>query len=509
MNTPLNYLFLGLIVFLTFHAQWSLKVAVLGGGAAGYFAAIQCAEVMKKEGVKDDTQVMIFEGTKEVLQKVLISGGGRCNVQHDPSKAVVEISKGYPRGQHELLGPLSKTFGPSETKLWFENKGVQLKTEADGRVFPITDKSLTIKKALEDAAESTGIVKVCCNSKVVSVEKENVNDNRFIVNTISMSGSNNEKRQEKHYFDRVIAATGSSRQGHEMMSNLGHSIVPPVPSLFSFKINDNNLTQLSGLSTELSEVKLVIPKEFSKNNKALLRFPFPFICICKKHFLNNINHLFITTLYRSNLLPSLTQRGPLLITHQGLSGPGILRLSAFGARVMAAMKYEFQIDVKWIVDCTFDDMVNRLTLEREKHPTRSIGKRFPSICVDGNNDGDDDDKIILSRRLWHFIIKRAKKITPDDVWQKLGKSDIARLASEITNTRFNVKGRGLYRDEFVTAGGVSLKEINFDTMESKIVPGLFVIGELLNVDGVTGGFNFQSAWTGGWIAGNSAGHSYS
>ena len=162
------------------------------------------------------------------------------------------------------------------------------------------------------------------------------------------------------------------------------------------------------------------------------------------------------------------------------------------------MNYKFQIDVKWIVDCTLDETIDRLTSEREKYPTRNIGKKFPSIFI------DDEDGVVLSKRLWHFIINRAKKLSPDNTWQELGKSDIARLASEIINARFTVNGRGLYRDEFVTAGGVSLREINFETMESKIVPGLYIVGELLDIDGVTGGFNFQSAWTGGWIAGNSA-----
>ena len=173
---------------------------------------------------------------------------------------------------------------------------------------------------------------------------------------------------------------------------------------------------------------------------------------------------------------------------------------------MAAMKYEFHVDVRWVLDCSVDEMIERLTLEREKYPTRSVGKRFPSISEGTDKDyGDKGDSVVLSRRLWHFIINRAKKITPDDPWQKLSKADIARLASEVVNARYTVNGRGLYRDEFVTAGGVSLNEINFETMESKVVPGLYVVGELLDIDGVTGGFNFQSAWTGGWIAGNSAG----
>ena len=183
MSKNLRWLLFSLLNFVILHGQWSLKVGILGGGAAGYFAAIQCAEVMKQGGCNDD-EVTVFEGTKEVLAKVLISGGGRCNVQHDPSKAVIDISKGYPRGQRELLGPLSKAFGPTETKQWFESKGVGLKTEADGRVFPTTDKSLTIKTALEDAAKDTGKIKICCNSKVIGVEKADEGDKKFII-TIS------------------------------------------------------------------------------------------------------------------------------------------------------------------------------------------------------------------------------------------------------------------------------------------------------------------------------------
>ena len=257
------------MLFLAFRTQCGLKVGVLGGGAAGYFAAIQCAEAMKQHGVLDG-EVQVFEGTKEVLTKVLISGGGRCNVQHDPSKAAVDIAKGYPRGQRELLGPLSKSFGPMETRQWFESKGVKLKTEPDGRVFPTTDKSLTIKIALEDAARSYGCIKINCNSRVLDVAKKGDKDKSFVI-SINTNDDGGDNKKKQLYFDRVIAATGSSRQGHDMMASLGHSIVQPLPSLFSFKINDGNFTQLSGLSTELSEVKLVIPKEFSKNNKALLR----------------------------------------------------------------------------------------------------------------------------------------------------------------------------------------------------------------------------------------------
>lgn len=458
-------LYLGISASLLFLLpSLGIRIAVIGGGAAGFFAGIRTAELLVTNSihVQRNCEITIFESTKETLSKVLISGGGRCNVCHNPLKPVTEIAKGYPRGNKELLGPLSKLFGPQDTYDWFISRGVQLKTESDGRVFPTTDRAQSIKDALEAAASRTGILKVESNKKVKNVIHSN---GKFRVSLADETIG-----PDKDLFDRLIIATGSAKVGHTIAESLGHSIVPPIPSLFSFKINDSNLTDLSGLSTETSRVKLLVSKVFASENKELVK---------------------------QNLVPMLTQTGPVLITHQGLSGPGILKLSAYGARIMAELKYRFEIEIAWICSVTNDELISRFQREKTEFPNRSIGRQFPDL---------DDTTELLSKRLWQYLITRSG-LSSDTVWQKLSKSDISRLALSITACKYLVEGRGLYRDEFVTAGGVKLTEVNFETMESKIVPGLYFAGEVLDIDGITGGYNFQSAWTSGWVAGSACGSS--
>lgn len=495
------------------------QVIVIGGGAAGYFSAVECARILREAG-QQKYEVTVLEAGQVPLSKVLISGGGRCNVMHNPLKGAGEIAKGYPRGSKELLGPLNAKFGPWETFNWFTSrlpKGVELKTESDGRVFPSTDSSSTIADTLVGAAKKNN-VNIRCGARVTDVHK--LANQKFAVSFVSSSqavfdsvktSTNSNKKEDAGddsgvgskrdvsvlECDRLIFATGSSRGGYNLLRKLGHSLVDPLPSLFSFKIDDSTLRELAGVSVQHSEVRLVLPKDFNKGPH--------------KH------------LVRPQSLPLLTQKGPLLITHQGLSGPAVLRLSAFSARVTAALAYKFDVEVCWLPDVSSEVLFEHLWKERERHPTRLIGKGFPSVppsmledsedesytsyneATDETDEKADTNRGALTRRLWGYILQRCG-IPSDNRWEKASKADVNRLVTELLNGRYSVCGRGQYRDEFVTCGGVPLKEVSFETFESKMVPGLHLCGEVLDIDGVTGGYNFQSAWTGGWTAGNAVGN---
>lgn len=334
------------------------------------------------------------------------------------------------------------------------------------------------------------------NSKIGISQKDNdgeANDS---------DGVRKNKKEIMLLCDKVIFATGGSRVGYDMLRGLGHTLVSPLPSLFSFKIPEKTLHELSGVSVQHSRVRLVVPKEFAKGPD--------------KH------------LARPQSIPLLTQKGALLITHQGLSGPAALRLSAFGAKVMAAMAYKFEVEVCWLPDVTPDDLFDHLWREKERHPTRMMSKGFPQVPetillepdeaytgqesynyeneinsitdeenVTGSNIVDNSAiRGVLTKRLWNFILSRSK-IPAETKWEKATKVDINTIVSELLTGRYTVNGRGMYRDEFVTCGGVPLKEVSFETMESKMIPGLHLCGEVLDIDGVTGGYNFQSAWTAG------------
>ena len=394
---------------------------VIGGGAAGFFGAITAAET---SGLK----VLILEKSAQLLQKVKISGGGRCNVTHDcfDPKA---LSKHYPRGEKSLIGPLHR-WGAEDTVNWFNQRGVELKTESDGRMFPITNSSQTIIDCLIHSAQAAGVeIRTSTGVKEISKNEET------IYSLLTDQGESLTTRN-------VLIATGGTRlaAGAKLATMLDHTLEPAVPSLFTFKITDSRIADLSGLSVAHTEISIT-------NSK-------------------------------------LTSEGPLLITHWGVSGPGILRISAWGARELHALNYKFQLVVNWLpnqkIAGTFAELRNSVG-KRQVH-TRSP---FPE----------------LPKRLWSRLATRAG-IVESTTWSQLSKAQTNALTDQLTQCTFQVQGKSLNKDEFVTCGGVPLKEINLKTMESKIHQGLYFAGEVMNVDGITGGFNFQNAWTSGYLAGS-------
>ena len=399
------------------------KIAILGGGAAGFFAAIACAEA------NPANEVSIYERGPEFLTKVRISGGGRCNVTHACFDARA-MSERYPRGERALISPLHR-FSAGDTIAWFEARGVTLKTEADGRMFPVTDSSQTIIDCLVNAATAAG-VRLFTRKGVETVRrKEDGFELQF------GSGSTVQ-------CDRVLLATGGTRSvsGAQIARWLGHSALPAVPSLFSFHVVDQWLRSLPGVS--VGDVEASIPET------------------------------------------PLRERGPLLITHQGVSGPAILRLSAWGARLLQQRDYEFTLRLNWIPEWSEQKVQEQLRSLRESNPNRRI---INSPLAE------------LPARLWEQLALVAG-VSDETRWTNLSRENANRLTAQLVRTEVAVKGKSLNKDEFVTCGGVRLKEIDFKTMQSRIVPGLYFAGEVLDIDGITGGFNFQAAWTTGWIAGN-------
>lgn len=397
------------------------QIIIIGGGAAGFFAAIRCAELAP--GAK----VAILEKGKEVLGKVKISGGGRCNVTHacfEPR----ELVKYYPRGSKELLGPFHH-FSCGDTIAWFEQRGVKTKVETDGRVFPVTDNSQSIIDALVSAAQSAG-VRIRTQQRVDALIPPSRNMPLWQVQT-----------ENKIYnADKVLIATGSSSKIWELLKVLGHNIVPPAPSLFTFNIRDPLIAGLEGIATINSQVQIPALK--------------------------------------------IKAEGPLLITHWGLSGPGILRLSAWGARLLAEKKYNFVLNVNWL-NAPSDEVTAILNTAKTDWPRKQV----LSHPLAG-----------LPARLWRQLALAAG-ITTELRWADANKSQLAQLMLQLCNSRLQVTGKSTFKEEFVTAGGVDLSEVNFKTFESKLHPGLYLAGEVLDIDAITGGFNFQAAWTGGWIAG--------
>lgn len=395
------------------------KIAIVGGGAAGFFAAITCAEA------NPACRVTIYERGKSVLEKVRISGGGRCNVTHACFDAR-ELVKNYPRGSRELLGPFMQ-FGPEQTVAWFEQRGVRLKAEADGRMFPITDDALTIVECLTRAAQQAG-VKVLTSTRVEKISRE--------------PGSESPRwRIGSETYDKIMLASGSSTTVWEWLSELGHTIVPPVPSLFTFNTKDTRLRELAGVS--VSNAYLSIPGT------------------------------------------KLEAEGPLLVTHWGLSGPAILRLSAWGARDLAKVWYKFPLEINFLPERNLEGVL----LDFQRAKMEAAKKIVRSNPLSG-----------LPARLWQRLVEAAG-IGPERRWADLSKADLQGLAMQISAAQFQVTGKSTFKEEFVTAGGVSLKEVNFKTFESRICPGLFLAGEVLDIDAITGGFNFQAAWAGGRLAG--------
>lgn len=398
----------------------TIDVLIIGGGAAGFFTAINIAE--KHPG----KSVVILERGKEFLTKVRISGGGRCNVTHacfDPK----ELVNYYPRGEKELLGPFHQ-FCCGDTMGWFEERGVELKIEDDGRIFPVTNSSQTI---------------IDCFLRQAQIHKVDFRKNHAVKKVSKINDVwQVETNQGILEATNVVFTTGSNPKMWKLLETLGHSIVPAVPSLFTFNIKDARIKDLLGIATQAS-VKVVGTK--------------------------------------------LASNGPLLITHWGMSGPGILKLSAWGARILADKNYNFQIEVNWLDDISKEDCLASIKDFKIELAKKTVQKNNP---------------FELPKRLWQRIIK-ASGIKEDTRWADLTKSQTEQLASQLTEAIFEVKGKSTFKEEFVTAGGIDLKEVNFKTFESKKQQNLYFAGEILNVDAVTGGFNFQNAWTGSYIIANS------
>jgi len=403
-----------------------MQIVIIGGGAAGVFAAITVAEANPR------AEITVLEHAQQPLGKVRISGGGRCNVTHacfDPAT----LTQFYPRGGAALRGPFTR-FQPRDTVAWFERRGVKLKTESDGRMFPVTDDSATIVDCLLNAARRVG-VRVECGARVTQLQKTEVGFELTVANHASLTAH------------RLLIATGSNAQGWAWAKQLGHTLVAPVPSLFTFNIPDKTLQALAGISVPEARVRLKAGAE------------------------------------------SFTQTGPLLITHWGLSGPVILKLSAWGARALHDGQYRAELQVNWWAQVHETESTRQLLALKQAHPRRRV-------MAEGLGP--------LSQRLWEWLAQRAG-IAAEQRWAEVSKTALHQLTAQIHHCALHVTGKGAFKEEFVTCGGVQLDEVNFKTMESRLCPGLYFAGEILDLDGLTGGFNFQSAWTTGWLAGQAMG----
>ena len=407
-------------------------IIIVGGGAAGFFTAITIVEKNPK------LKVAILERGQEVLTKVRVSGGGRCNVTHAcfiPN----ELVKFYPRGEKELRGPFHQ-FCSGDTIAWFEKHGVALKIEDDGRMFPVSNSSQTIIDCFLIATKKLGI-EILTGQSVHSIFKA---ETHWKVET----------NHETFSCQKLIMTTGSNPKIWEMLIEIGHTIIPPVPSLFTFNIKDKRIKDLMGVSA-LASVKV-------KGSK-------------------------------------LEASGPLLITHWGMSGPGILRLSAWGARELADKKYQFVIQVNWLNDVRLEDAEEKLKELKLEHSKKAVSKKspfeFPNRLWESLVVASGIDTSIQSDKNTSTALGETKETK----WADLSKRQLQHLAKQLTQGEFQVIGKSTFKEEFVTAGGIDLKEINFKTMESKLHQNLYFAGEILNIDAITGGFNFQNAWTGGFI----------
>ncbi len=392
-------------------------VIIIGGGAAGFFAAINCAEQ------NPDLSICILEKAKEGLQKVKVSGGGRCNVTH-AEFIPQELAQNYPRGEKELLGPFH-TFMTGDTIDWFEKRGVKLKIEDDGRMFPVSNSSQTIVDCFLSEAKKHN-VEVLYSHSVKEIISQYKNW-KVITNQDDFSSS------------KLLLATGSNTKIWKILKNLGHNIIEPVASLFTFNIKDQRIKKIPGVVVQNVEIKVT----------------------------------------DSNL----ESEGPLLITHWGMSAPAILKLSAFGALELAKRDYKFKIEINFI-QISFEDCLAILKEVKQSSIKKTV---------------INSPQFELPKRLWEQLIL-ATNINNEKRWQDLNKNQLEQLTNQLTKAAFNVNGKSTFKEEFVTAGGIDLKEINFKTFESKLHKNLYFAGEVLNIDAVTGGFNFQNAWTGAYIA---------
>lgn len=404
-----------------------MKIAVIGGGAAGFFAAIAASDKNASH------EVTLYERSNKLLTKVLVSGGGRCNVTHACFDNV-QLATHYPRGEKQLKGAFSR-FTTTDTIKWFGQRNVQLKTEADGRMFPVTNTSETIADCLLEEAERNG-VKICRKTDIRKIEPSP--QGGFVLHTSDA---------QKIAADKVIVTTGGNAKAESFhwLEQLGHAIETPVPSLFTFNIPRNPLTELMGTSVDPAKVKIVETKqEFS---------------------------------------------GPVLITHWGLSGPAVLKLSSFAARDLARLNYHFTVQVNWLHNLKEEQVRETFLQLKQDFPTKHFRNVFPYHS--------------LTKRLQDYLFQRAE-IMADKNTADVSKAELNRLVAVLLYDQYEVKGKTTFKEEFVTCGGVSLKDVDFKTMESKKVKGLFFAGEVLDIDGITGGFNFQAAWTTGFIAGHAA-----
>ena len=400
------------------------KVGVIGGGAAGFFAAISAKQH------HPEAEVVLFEKTTKVLGKVKISGGGRCNVTYHCHE-VNDLIQAYPRGGRQLKS-MFYYFGPKETEDWFTSRGVDLKVENDGRMFPVSDDSQSIIDCLQNSCSQLGVKQVLNASaqslhptgeqwKVCFPDKEEV-------------------------FDALIITTGGSpkEKGFDWLRELGHRIVTPVPSLFTFNMPKENITDLMGVVAQNATVSIVGSK--------------------------------------------VKTQGPLLITHWGMSGPAILKASAFAARELADCQYQFTIRVQWM-EKNVNAIYTSLTETVEQFPNKQIGKHKP---------------FDLPQRLWGYLLEKTN-IPQKRHWNEVGEKNLRRLVERLSNDHYQVEGKTTFKEEFVTCGGVNLKDVNLKTMESKVAKGIYFAGEVLDIDAITGGYNFQAAWSGGFLAGKLGG----
>lgn len=399
------------------------KIAVIGAGASGCFTALQVFE-----SLKGNAQIQIFEKSKEPLAKLRISGGGRCNVTHQLFEPEL-LSLRYPRGQKELRWAFER-FQPKDTIQWFQKRGVELKAEADGRMFPTTDKSETIIDCFLKELQKYQIP-IHYEQALVGIYKVEGNSKKF---RILWEGGTEE------YFDFVVIATGSNRKVWSILEKLGHTIIDPVPSLFTLTLENTDLMELTGLSIPHAEIR-ILPK-------------------------------------------GKPQTGPLLITHWGLSGPCALRLSAWEARTLFLANYKVELSVNWIESTPTQEVEDYYSKKKELSPSEKLSP-------------NPDWK--LPSRFFDWILKESG-IQINKRYSELSKAEIRFLSLNLTQKKLQMVAKGVFKEEFVTAGGVNRKEIQFNTMESKICPGLYFVGEVIDVDGITGGFNFQNAWTTSVIA---------
>lgn len=397
-----------------------MRVIVIGGGAAGFFAAISARQH------HSDAEVLLLEKSNKLLAKVRVSGGGRCNATHDQPN-IRKLAAHYPRGER-FLRKSFEHFSVKDTLAWFAQRGVQLKTESDGRMFPLSDDSGTIIRCLMDEAKARG-VRIELHSGVKAIERSS---NGF---TLRMETGG------ELLTDRVIVTTGGhpKAEGYAWLKQLGHTIVSPAPSLFTFNMPGEEIRSLMGVVADPVRARIIGTK--------------------------------------------LESTGPLLITHWGMSGPAVLRLSAWGARVVQGMGYRFTLQLHWLGGISEDEV--RAAMADEEHRRKQAQNANP---------------FTLSRRLWEFLLNKAS-IPLEKTWGDVGKNDRNRLVDLLTNDRYAVAGKTTFKEEFVTAGGVALEEVDPHTLQSLKVPGLYFAGEVLDIDGITGGFNFQAAWTTGYLAG--------